>query len=167
MQILKRGHSGIAVIDPKKRPGERGQYVKYAANDPDLAIILSSARSAGYEIRYYFSDVKTIAGEVIPLRIVVTEIPPGHVQPFHAHETVHEVSVVNEGTITEIESDVLEETDFAALKRAGTKLLAGDTVVEEPGKRHTIANFTGKYAKFTTTQSARMQREKFASDWKR
>ncbi|HEY9585354.1 MAG TPA: cupin domain-containing protein [Candidatus Paceibacterota bacterium] len=167
MQILKKGHSGVAVIDPKKRAGEPGQYVKWGADDPDLALVLSAARSAGCEIRYYFNDVKTIAGEVIPLKIVVTEIPPGHVQPFHIHETVHEVSVVNEGTITEIESDVLEESDVAVLKKAGTKLSAGDTVVDEPEKRHTIANFTRKYAKFTTTQSARMAREKFSSDWKR
>ena len=167
MQILKKGHSGVAVIDPKKRAGEPGQYMKYVADDPDLALVLSAARSAGCEIRYYFSDVKTIAGEVIPLKIVVTEIPPGHVQPFHTHETGHEVSVVSEGTITEIESNVLGETDVATLKKVGTKLSAGDTVVEEPGKRHTVANFTRRYAKFTTTQSARMVREKFASDWKR
>lgn len=167
MQALKKGHSGVAVIDPKKRHGEAGQYVKYAPDDPTLATVVSVARSAGCEVRYYFSDVKTIAGEEIPLKIIVTEIPPGHVQPFHTHETVHEVSVVDEGTITEIESDTLEEVDVVAIKKAGTKLSVGEMVVEEPGKRHTIANFTGEYAKFTTTQSARMQREKFAADWKR
>ncbi|HXK31271.1 MAG TPA: hypothetical protein VJZ94_00765, partial [Candidatus Paceibacterota bacterium] len=72
MQVLKKGHSGVAVIDSKKRTGEAGQYVKYAADDPDLAAVISAARSAGCEVRYYFSDVKTFAGEEIPLKIVVT-----------------------------------------------------------------------------------------------
>lgn len=32
-----------------------------------------------------------------PLELIITEVPPGHTQPFHSHETIDEITVVLHG----------------------------------------------------------------------
>jgi uncharacterized cupin superfamily protein len=40
-----------------------------------------------------------------PLELIVTEVPPGHTQPYHAHSTIDEITVVLSGEITGLIKD--------------------------------------------------------------
>lgn len=169
MVIVPKGSlGGIAIIDPTKKQGETGQYVALKGSQAELAEAVAVARVLNKEIRYYFKDVASANGEKLPAKIVITEIPPGHVQPFHAHDTVHEVSTVDEGEIVAIESDTLEESEVNFIREQGTALREGDMMVADPGKKHTIANLSKAYARFTTIQVARdIPYEQFSADWRR
>jgi quercetin dioxygenase-like cupin family protein len=160
-----KGAQSIAVIDPAKKRGEDGQYTKYMSSETDIATIIELARAKGCEIRWYYTELATGQGEAIPLKIIITEIPAGHVQPFHTHENIHEVSVVLKGQITVIDSEDLVEEDQADIKGNGTILNREDVVIESPGFRHTVANFSDQPATFITHQTIRTDAE-FVPDWK-
>ncbi len=168
MVIVPKGSmGGIALIDPKKKQGEQGQYVLLKGSRTELAEAVAAARLLGKEVRYYFKDVVCVNGEKMPAKVVITEIPPGHVQPFHAHDTVHEVSTVDEGEVIAVESETLTEDDAYSIKKQGVRLYEGDMMVADPGKKHTIANLSDVYARFTTVQVARVPYEEFSADWRR
>lgn len=166
MVIIRQDLAFIAIIDPKKKHKEDGQYVLYKGADPDRFKIIAAAKEAKKEIRYYYKELATSNGEKIPCQIIITEIPPKHVQPFHTHLSIHEINVVNEGSVMAIDSPISKEDDPAIFTQ-GIILNEGDGVTEDTGKRHTIANHTDQYAIFTTTQVARMDIEQFPADWKR
>lgn len=168
MMIVRKGLLEVAIIDPEKKVGEDGQRLIFRSGNPELEKVVITAKIKGREIRYYYKDLTTMNGEVLPCKIVVTEIPGGHVQPFHSHEKIHECSIVNEGSIIVIDDDGLLEDDKDRIRQKGIVLNAGDMVIEDPNIRHTIMNHTDVYARFTTTQVARgMLFEKFEGDWKR
>jgi len=164
--IPNKGHE-IAVIDPSKKYGEDGQYRKYSSDRPDLEEIIARALACGCEIRYYYHGLTTSDGEPIASKLVVTHVPPGHVQPFHTHGTLHEMTIVTWGCIIAVDSDALTEADKDAILKQGTRLTNGDMVVEDPGVRHTVMNPGPAYAIIYTVQTARIPLEKFPADWKR
>ncbi|MBI2624119.1 cupin domain-containing protein [Candidatus Parcubacteria bacterium] len=170
MRVIRRGMEEIAVIDPRKKYGESGQYVSYdCTKDPKLNIvaILAAARAERMEIRYYYRKMTSMAGESVPVKVIITEIPPGHVQPFHTHLLIHEVTHVDEGELIAIESADLTEEDWALIVTQGEVLNPGDTVLEEPGVRHTVMNRDPeRYCLITTVQADRtISPEQFKSDW--
>jgi quercetin dioxygenase-like cupin family protein len=97
-------------------------------------------------------------------RIVVTEIPPGHVQNEHRHERLLDIIYVLEGQIQVYQrrdGELREET-----------LQAGDIVCFEPPEFHNVAN---KSAALARTMTLKMTRDStilpealdhlFDSDW--
>lgn len=156
----------IAIIDPSKKVGEKGQYVPYSGKETNLISQILAARLTGKEIRYYYQDLVTTNGEVIPMKMIITEMPPGHVQPFHAHENVHEVTVINKGKMIAIESETLQEDNLEEIKK-GELLKEGDMVIEDPKVRHTHMNPSNEYTVTTTIQAARVPFEQFSADWQR
>jgi quercetin dioxygenase-like cupin family protein len=164
MKIYKIGSEGIAIIDPHKKMGEKGQY-NFFKEDQISEEIISQARKDGLEIRYYNRNIKTVNGEMVPIKIIVTEIPPGHVQPFHTHQKIHEATTVIEGSITVIDSNEIKTEDKKRIENEGVVLNKWETVVEDPEIRHTVANLSQKYATMYTIQSARIPFEEFKEDW--
>lgn len=138
----------IAVIDPTKKYGEEGQYRTHTGTRAELGAILES-------------------------QTILTWIPPGHVQPFHTHHTLHEKTVVVEGEIVAIDSESLTEDECKGmslfdLDRFGAKIVrAGQMVIEGPGARHTVANKSDYYAFMVTEQTARIPLNEFPHDWHR
>ena len=167
MLIIKKNLLSIAVIDPLKKVGEPGQYVKYSGKETDFAKIILIARFAKKEIRYYYNDLITNGGEAIPAKVIITEVPPGHIQPFHTHDKVYELTVINEGKLTVIDSQALQENDIEEIMRQGESIEKGDMIIEDPGIRHTVMNQTDTYVVMTTIQVARIPFEQFSADWKR
>jgi len=167
VKVIRKGLMGVAVIDPQKKVDEPGQYESYKGSEIDLAKIIVAAKITGCEIRWYYKDLITLFGEVVPAKVIVTEIPPGHIQPFHTHDNVHEITVVDEGSIMAVDSNDLKEEDRARLLEIGVILNQGDMVIEDPNVRHTVLNHTRDYATMTTVQVARIPIEKFSADWNR
>jgi quercetin dioxygenase-like cupin family protein len=167
MQILQKESLEVAIIDPRKRIGEEGQYVRYKGDHPYLDQILDEARTAGLEIRRYVENIAARGGGIVPLKYVLTEVPPMHVQPFHSHTNVDEINLVNSGEIYFIESETLSESDTEQIRELGTLLRAGDVVVSEAEKRHTVANLSDRYAFLIGTISAKDSVAEFRPDWKR
>lgn len=166
--IIKSNLLRIAVINPLKKVGEKDQYVTYSGKETALISKILAARLTRKEIRYYYQDLVTTDGEVIPLKMIITETPPGHVQPFHIHENVHEVTLINKGEMIAIESKTLRESDLEEIKKGGELLKEGDMVIEDPEVRHTHMNASDEYIVTTTIQAARrVPFEKFFADWKR
>lgn len=164
--IPDMGHE-VAIIDPGKKYGEPGQYQKYSNDFPELAKIVNQALGFGREVRCYYHGLTASDGEPIASKLIVTHVPPGHVQPFHTHETLHEMTVVALGRIVAVDSETLTEADKDAILEQGARLEIGDMVVEDPGIRHTIMNPGPAYAIIYTVQTARIPLEKFPADWKR
>jgi quercetin dioxygenase-like cupin family protein len=167
MQILRKEVFAVAIIDPSRKIGEAGQYKRYHGDEPDIVAIIRAAQAAGSEIRRYIENIPSDIGGVIPLKYVITDIPPGHVQPFHRHEAVDEINLVESGEVCFIESETLIETELEALSKVGTVLHAGDVVVTESGKRHTVANLSAEYAHIIGTISAKSATPEFKPDWVR
>jgi len=164
----QQGKAKIAVIDPAKAFGEAGQYVTNEGDISDLQELALLAKGVGKEIRWYFRNLDTADGEMVATQVIVTEIPPGHVQPFHTHETLHEATLVLVGSICAIDSDKLHEhDDEQGLKAAGVTLGPMQMVIEGPGTRHTIMNVGQEYALLVTTQTARIPLTEFPHDWHR
>lgn len=158
------GFSKVAFIDPKKKFGEEGQYVACYPKNKKMTRLIASARKKGMEIRYDYS----LLGDRTPYRFIITEIPPGHVQPFHSHKNLCEMTIVLSGEIFYIESKVLTESSSRSLlKKEGKKLVTEGRVVDTSWKRHTVANFSKKYAKMITIQSDNTERVSFVADWVR
>lgn len=167
MHILRKEVLDIAVIDPKKKIGEKGQYVRYRGDHPGLEQILTHARAGNFEIRRYVENIVAEDGGVVPLKYVITEVPPNHVQPFHSHENVDEINLIRSGEAYFIESETLVEGDTEQLRAQGVLLRSGDVVVSESGKRHTIANLSDEYVLLIGTISAKESVPEFRPDWKR
>ena len=167
MKVIRQFAQGIALIDPLKKVGEEGQYRRLPADYDGLEAVVTAARVAGLEIRHYYKNLATEAGEVVSSQLIITELPPGHVQPFHTHLKLHEMTIVHEGRIVNIESATLQETDLDDIREYGVWLNSGDLVIEEPGKRHTQMNPGTVYAVTYTVQTARIPLEEFPADWNR
>ena len=73
--------------------------------------------------------------------------------------------MVLKGQITVIDSEDLMEEDRVDIEANGTILNREDSVVETPGVRHTVANFSDEPATFITHQTIRTDAE-FVPDWK-
>lgn len=167
--VLRKGADGIAFVDPRKAYGQPGQYKAYRGpqfhdlDDGQRMAMIAAAMARGDEVRLYYREINQseFPGLIInsehsdvlfrPL-LIVTYIPPGHVQPFHLHEKLIELTLVNKGKLIAISSDSLMEEDFHLLVAEGKMLSEGDVVVEPPGSRHTILNPESAYTFITTIQ---------------
>lgn len=172
MRVIRNGLESIAVIDPRKKYREPGQYTGYdLTKNPKVNVVavIAAARATRMEIRYYYRQMATAGGESVPAKFIITEIPPGHVQPFHTHLDVHEFTRVDEGELVAIDSADLTEEDWALIVTQGEILNPGDIVVEDPGVRHTVMNRDPeRYCVITTVQVGRvLQPEQFKPDWVR
>ncbi len=165
MQLYKRNAQDIAIIDPTLQYGDVGQYVKFAGTDPKREEYLRDAKERKCEIRYYCAALKTARGEDVPFRVLFAEVPPGHIQPFHTHEKIHEVLVVCSGEITSVVHPSLTEKDVAGIRKHGQLVTEGSVAVSEPGDRHTIANLGDEYASILFVQSPRGQSTAITPDW--
>lgn len=165
MRILDNP-SKVAIIDPNKKRGQDGQYVSYEGERlGDVMPALANYVANGFEVRLYYYPPTTDDGESIPLKVIVTTIPPGHIQPFHTHIKIHEVSIVNKGLIAFIDDPNLMDTSDGAsrdLDKDRQTIMEKATYVREcgcitttPGTRHTVANFTNEPAEFITLQTIR------------
>jgi quercetin dioxygenase-like cupin family protein len=170
MKVIKSNGqlTKLAIIDPRLAQGEPGQYVSMEDTQAKLAVAAALARLEGKEIRWYYKDLQTSADEKLAMQIIVTEVPPGHVQPFHAHHVLHEATTVESGCVLAIDSDTLTEVDKDEIRAQGTLLVAGDMVIEDPDVRHTIMNpDTGTYCIMITVQTPRIPMAEFPHDWVR
>lgn len=167
MQILRKQVFAVAIIDPSKKIDEDGQYKRYRGDHPEIENILQSAQEAHHEIRRYIENLPSGADGVIPLKYVITDVPPGHVQPFHQHILVDEVNLIESGEVYFIESETLIESDVEAIRKEGVLLRAGDVVVSASGKRHTLANLSDEYTHIIGTISAKSSTTEFKPDWVR
>ena len=155
----------VAVIDPGLEYGQPGQYVSFEGSEALRKASLGQLDRK--EVRYYYKNLATSSGEPIPSQLIITHIPPGHVQPFHTHESLHEHTIVAEGNIIAIDSETLLEKDVEEIRRLGTLLGVLDMVVEDPGVRHTIMNPNQCRAVTYTIQTARIPLAEFPHDWVR
>lgn len=170
MKIFPIGEAfKIAVIDPSKPFGAEGQYVGYEGPIERLNRLAALACREGKEVRRYYRDLSTFAGgETVASQIILTDIPPGHVQPFHTHKTLHEISLTTAGEIISVESDDLTETTpLMQLVEVGEVVPVGKLVVQDCEVRHTVLNASDAYATFVTIQTARIPLAKFPHDWHR
>ena len=170
MRVIRKGLESIAVIDPRKKYQEPGQYTGYDLikdSKVNVVAVIAAARATRMEIRYYYRQMVTVGGESVPAKLIITEIPPGHVQPYHTHLDVHEFTRVDSGELIAIDSADLTEEDWALIVALGEVLNPGDIVVEDPGVRHTVMNRDPeRYCVITTVQVGRvLQPEQFKSDW--
>lgn len=165
MQILRKGVFAVAIIDTVKKIGAEGQYKRYRGDDPSIDEIVRAARKARHEIRRYVEGLPSGDNGIIPLKYVITEVPPGHVQPFHQHSAVDEVNLIETGEVYFIESETLTEEDVEIIRERGTLLRAGDVVVSTSGTRHTLANLSNEYAHLIGTISAKSSSAEFKPDW--
>lgn len=166
MKVTHPGFSKAAVIDTAKKYGEKGQYQLFSASGKGLGNILNNARKKNFEIRHDYDLIK-VMGKKLPFRFIITDIPPRHVQPFHTHKALHELTIVLSGEIFYIESDRLSEKTSvkSEIKKNGVKLTEGDLVIDDKIKRHTVANFSRKYARMITIQSAKKEGANLLTDW--
>lgn len=166
MRITSPGFVSFAIIDPSKKIQQDGQYKKFfVAETGDFQAIIDDARKNNFEIRYHFTDNKNNEGGVVPVKLIITEIPPGHVQPFHVHKNCYEITVVERGEVSYIEDDSLSNEDVQEIKNTSKVLRTGDMVFDDNGKRHTVANFSDTYVKVITTQTPRPYAQAFMPDW--
>ncbi len=166
------GLMAVAIIDPTKAHGVDGQYRKFEGLRDAMLARAEEARAEGFEVRLYYRGLENDQGDKVASVIIETWIPPGHVQPFHTHKTLDEVTLVTEGSILAIDSPYMTENDVRLDLRAGdrsfdTVVPTHGVVVEGPGTRHTVANPTDAYATLVTVQTARMPIDSFPSDWER
>ncbi len=166
MKITHPGFSKAAVIDTTKKYGEKGQYHLFSSSVKGLKNILVGAKKKRFEIRHDYDLIK-VMGKKLPFRFIITDIPPGHIQPFHKHKALHELTIVLEGEIFYIESDKFSEETSTKneIKKSGIKLTEGDLVIDDKIKRHTIANFSKEYARMITIQSAKKSGTNLVTDW--
>jgi len=168
MKITHPGFSKTAIIDTTKKYGESGQYRLLSASKKGLKVELAKARKKKFEVRYDY-DLIRAAGKKLPFRFIITDIPPGHVQPFHTHQNLHEVTIVLSGNVWYIENNTLSEIASSKneLKRKGVNLSEGDLVIDDKIKRHTVANFSRSYARMITIQSSKKEGTNLVTDWVR
>lgn len=167
MQIIRKETLEVAIIDPKKKVGEEGQYVRYQGNHPDIEQVLVRARTDGKEIRRYVEHIVAEDGGIVPVKYVTVEVPPRYVQPFHSHTNVDEIDLISSGELYFIENDSLTEHDIDHIRELGMRLQPGDVVVTSPGKRHTVANLSDTYAFIIGAISSKESVPEFQPDWKR
>ncbi|MBT6691656.1 cupin domain-containing protein [Candidatus Parcubacteria bacterium] len=157
----------VAIIDPRKKMGEEGQYTTHTGSQEALETVIGDAREAGMELRYYYTDMSDGNGENVPIKVIVTEIPPYHVQPFHTHSNVHEVSTVLFGEVVAVDSDTLVEANHQEIEEVGTVVKRGGSIIADRGVRHTVANFSDSVAVFITQNVLPLPKgEDFEPDWK-
>ena len=166
MKITRPGFSKVAVIDTAKKYGDKGQYRLLSSSRKGLKRELTKAKKSKFEVRYDY-DLMKAGGKKLPFRFIITDIPPGHIQPFHKHKNLHELTIVLEGDILYIESDKLSESQSSRnkIKKTGMRLSVGDLVIDDKIKRHTVANFSKSYARMITIQSAKKKGANLIRDW--
>lgn len=158
----------VAIIDPALRHGEPGQYVAIEETGAELLVAVARARFEEKEIRYYYKELDTEHGEKVMSQIIITEMPPGHVQPFHTHHTLHEIIYVQSGCVVAVETDDLSESDSDKIREQGTLMYPGAMMINEPGGRHTMMNpDVGSWAVTVCVQTARIPLDAFPADWVR
>jgi quercetin dioxygenase-like cupin family protein len=98
------------------------------------------------------------------LRIVLTRLPPFHLQKIHRHELLFDATYVITGDVA-----VIEERESG---RERVILCSGDFVILDPGPFHTLENASGEEALLLTIKSVRrpdLTREDFLriceEDW--
>mgnify|MGYP003980017841 CR=1 FL=1 len=165
--LILPGAQKVAIIDPTKKMGETGQYVAYDGNCEELEAVIMAARKADMELRYYYTEISDGNGECVPIKVIITEIPDGHIQPFHTHTNVHEISTVLQGQLIAIDSDTLKEGDCDKIRVRGSVVEQGASVIADRGVRHTVANFSGARTVFITNNVLPLPTGKdFKPDWK-
>ncbi|MEK7515504.1 MAG: cupin domain-containing protein [Patescibacteria group bacterium] len=166
MKITHPGFSKAAIIDTTKKYGDKGQYRLLSSSKKNLKTALKDAKKNQHEVRYDY-DMMKAGGKKLPFRFIITDIPPGHIQPFHSHKNLHELTIVLGGEILYIESDKLSESKSARkeMKKIGVKLSVGDLVIDDKIKRHTVANYSKSYARMITIQSAKKEGANLVTDW--
>lgn len=166
MKITSPGFVSFAIIDTSKKVHEDGQYKKFFVSETsDFHSVIESARQKNFEIRYHYMNVKNNEGGFVPFKMIVTEIPPGHIQPFHVHKNCYEITVVQHGEVSYIEDEFLGNEDVQDIKRISKILREGDMVFDDNSKRHTVANFSDVYVKVLTMQTPKPYTQDFAPDW--
>ena len=166
MKIASPGFVSFAVIDPSKEMQENGQYKKFfVLETSDFQAIIDDARKRSFEIRYHYTDIKNNEGGSVPVKLIRTEIPSGYVQPFHVHKNCYEITIVEHGEVSYIESDSLNREDVQDIKKMSKILREGDMVFDDNSKRHTVANFSATYVKVVTTQTPKPYSQTFTPDW--
>ena len=96
-------------------------------------------RTRGGETRHYFDSAHS--------RLVITRMPPAHVQNEHRHEVLYDVTWVIEGEVEVFEREG-DEVASAILSK-------GDVVFCAPGRFHNIANRSGRPAMLMTLKFPR------------
>ena len=170
MLVIRKGFAGLAFIDPSKKHSEPGQFISFSAEQltGNVNALIAEYVSKGFEIRVYYKEIKTKEGISVPVRVIITYMPPGHVQSFHCHDVLHEVITVDQGEIIAVEDPDLQESNLHGIRLHGEILREGDMVVQSTGVRHTIANLTDLWARTTCVQVGIPSEKKFnAVDWKR
>ena len=166
MKIAHPGFSKTAIIDTTKKYGDIGQYRLLSAFKKGLKTELAHAKKNRFEVRYDYDLIKA-GNKKLPFRFIITDIPPGHIQPFHTHQNLHEVTIVLNGNIWYIENEKLSEiaSNRSELKKKGVGLSVGDLVIDDKIKRHTVANFSRAYARMITIQSSKKEGANLVRDW--
>lgn len=169
----EEGKMAIAVIDPSLAFGEPGQYEQFTESVEDVLVRANAAKAEGKEVRLYYKGLQADGDEPVASQVIETWIPPRHVQPFHTHHRVHEMTLVMEGEILAVDDDQLDESDLKFCLGSPQLLTLGKIVgrhgmvVEGPGTRHTVVNHTDAYAVLVTVQTARLDIAEFPADWHR
>ncbi len=144
MKIIDRELlSLIVVTDPQKERWEIGRNTKLFPQGCFEKEVLD-AQMSGKEIKYYYKNLTT-PGKVIPIRLIITEIPPGHIQPFRINEVV-EIDIVIRGIILIVDSPSLTENNKKKILKKGRLLKEGSSIIIEPKIRYTIMNPGHRYA---------------------
>jgi hypothetical protein len=80
----KESNIGLSYLLPKKSSatGEVRQYAIFHEDDPNF-----------------------------PVEVIITEVPPNYIQPFHKHETINEITIVLKGQAIGITKDNNEEKE--------------------------------------------------------
>ena len=157
----------VALIDPRLAFGQPGQYESFEGPTTEILARASAGALQGLEVRYYYRNLATTLGELVASQLIITHIPAGHVQPFHTHHTLHEFTIVMEGSVIAVDSDTLSESDGSAIRTTGRHMGVMDMVIEDPGVRHTIMNPNACHAITYTVQTARIPLAQFPHDWVR
>ena len=76
---------------------ENGEGLSITSQEAPTRVV-----EAGEKRQYYLFREKD---PDYPLELIITEVPPGHTQPFHAHETIDEITVVLHGEVVGITKD--------------------------------------------------------------
>jgi len=157
----------VAVIDTKLAYGQPGQYIACEAGTDEMMKLAAEGVVAGKEIRYYYRNLTISAEGPVTSQFIITVMPPGHVQPFHTHYNLNEMTLVTEGSVISIDHDTLSERDIEDIQRLGHLLDVGDMAIVVPGVRHTLMNPTTHRAILLAVQTARIPLAEFPADWVR
>ena len=90
MEIIKEKFLEISIVDPVD--GSRIKLNPDELTESEIVTKLHKEKSLKKEIRKYYLPNKNF-------ELIVTEIPPGHIQSYHSHHILYEATLVLEGKI--------------------------------------------------------------------